>query len=117
MFFHAGLEFEAGAEEAALGGGNGDAETVRDGLHGHAFDVTKNEDIAEKRRHAVHFAMENFGDLAAAEFLFGGLAGIAEFKGPDLFTDLGVVNIVELGAALLAEAHEALIHHDPGEPS
>lgn len=117
MFGQALAEFAAGAEKAGLGGGFGDAELLGDFGERQTERFAKEERLAEEDRDAADFLVENRGDFIAAEALFGVLGGVAEFELGKILVGAGVVEIGEVGAAELAEAHQALVDDNAGEPS
>jgi len=117
VFGEAIAEFAASAEQAGLSGGFGDVEFEGDFVEGQAHGLAEKEGFAEEVGDAVDLRIEDGGNFIAPEALFGIFGGIAEFEAGLVFVGAGVVEVSEVGAAELAEAHEALVDDDAGEPS
>ena len=78
--------------------------------------LAEEERFAEEVGDAVHLSVEDGGDFVAAEAFFGVFGFVAEFETGLVLVGTGVVEVGEIGAAELAEAHEALVDDDAGEP-
>jgi len=116
VFGKAIAEFAASAEQAGLSGGFGDVELEGDFGEGQAHGLAEKERFAEEVGDAVDLRIEDSGDFVATEALFGVFGGIAEFEAGLVFVGAGIVEVGEVSAAELAEAHEALVDDDAGEP-
>ncbi len=70
MLGHARAKFEAGTQQAALGGGDADAELNCNIFHRELSHITQDENFAEQWGNAINFPMDNTGDFGFAEGLF-----------------------------------------------
>ena len=116
MFGKAFAEFPASAEKAGLGGGFGDVEFLGDFGEGQAQGLVEEERFTEEVGDAIDLCVEDGGDFVAAEAFFGIFGFIAKFEAGLVFVGAGIVEVGEVSAAEMAEAHETLVNDDAGEP-
>ena len=109
-------EFDASAEQTALRGRDRDPKLPCYLRHGHFLNIAKQENPAQKWRNTVDLLPEDDGQFAVSEGDLGCFAVIGKIERHRFIAHLNVVDVEQLRPPLLAQAHQALIHHDPAQP-
>lgn len=116
VFGKAVAKFSASAEEAGLSGGFGDVEFKGDFGEGQAHGLAEEERFAKQVGDPINLSIQDSGHFVASKTFFGVFRFIAKFEAGLVFVRAGIIEVGEVSATELAEAHQALVNDDAGEP-
>lgn len=110
-------QFDARAQQPGFRGGNGYSENSGDVGHRNLLHIAQQDHVPQQRRNPVDFLFKHFCHFRFADLGLRGNLPRRQVEDSSVLSRRCVFKIDKAAPALMAEAHEALIHNNSGQPS